>query len=566
MKRPFCLLFLIFTSIFIGQVATCALPSLSDSPVQLGAQSFEDQGKTYLAITFENQKGWHTYWKNPGDAGSPIKIEFEANGKKVDLPALEWPVPQQFPSEGGLVGLGYQGQYALFYEIPASLLPQWQGKPFIIKARWLACLNICIPGQGALEAQWQDHLLILGRSDLKLDENDLKKSLHELPVAISYPPSLTIDWWSPTPNKFQLLANFKGEVKGINERLGLLTPFPHPWIKIYHENLRQDAQSNLYSEAQADWVGLYQEPEVLLKNDGTFPQGFNLSFLYNDPTTGKISIIEKSFPQFFFSPDDPWASLRPNLKDYSPFAKELPLNPSIERSLFLYLLLAFIGGLILNVMPCVLPVISLKMFALLRSRDHSHQHILLRHLFYSLGILLSFLCLAIIIILSKSAGQHLGWGFQLQSPHFIAVMMIALYLFALNLFGLFEFPVPGGRFLGAIPVGQGYTGELISGVIATILATPCTAPFLGTALTFAFSTSVSMATTLLIFSFIALGLSSPFLIIGLFPNLITFLPKPGKWMLHLKKILAVALLLTVLWAFSLWHQIHNPYLGEWPTI
>lgn len=156
------------------------------------------------------------------------------------------------------------------------------------------------------------------------------------------------------------------------------------------------------------------------------------------------------------------------------------------NSLIYYLALAFVGGLILNIMPCVLPVISIKLFGLVKYKNESHSMVLKHNVFYTLGILFTFLVLATIVLSLKSIGSQVGWGFQLQSPNFVAVMIIGLFVFSLNLFGLFEFKTPGGSKLGNLTLNEGFTGDFLSGVLATVLSTPCSAPFLGTALTFCF--------------------------------------------------------------------------------
>ncbi|MDO9182256.1 MAG: thioredoxin family protein, partial [Bacteriovorax sp.] len=223
------------------------------------------------------------------------------------------------------------------------------------------------------------------------------------------------------------------------------------------------------------------------------------------------------------------------------------------NSIFYYLIVAFIGGLILNIMPCVLPVISLKLFGLVKYRNESRKRILKHNIFYTLGILSTFFIFGLIVLLFKSLGTQVGWGFQLQSPNFIAIMTIALFIFSLNLFGFFEFSTPGGKNLGNIQTQEGFAGDFLGGVLATILSTPCSAPFLGTALTFAFTSSSS--SIFLIFMTIGLGLAFPFILTGFFPNLVSFLPKPGNWMNIVKKFLGLTLILTMVWLLDVYNAL-----------
>ena len=196
-------------------------------------------------------------------------------------------------------------------------------------------------------------------------------------------------------------------------------------------------------------------------------------------------------------------------------------------------------------MPCVLPVISLKLFALFNVRHRGHGAIAKHNLVYTLGVLTTFTILGVSVAALKYSGENVGWGFHLQSPHFIICMMIILLILSLNLFGLFEFKTPGGTILGDFRPRRGLSGDFLSGVLATLLSTPCTAPFLGTALTFAFLSST--ATLFLVFIFIGLGLSFPFILTIFFPHLVHLLPRPGNWMEHFKKFLGLTLILSIVW-------------------
>ena len=225
-----------------------------------------------------------------------------------------------------------------------------------------------------------------------------------------------------------------------------------------------------------------------------------------------------------------------------------------DTALWWILCLAFLGGLILNLMPCVLPVISFKLFGLIKMAHLSRREIMGRNLIYAAGVLTSFMVLAAAVLALKALGHQIGWGFQLQSPYFVAAMVVVLCLISWNLFGLFEVAAFGAttlnRSLDAARLSP-HVESFFTGFLATVLATPCSAPFLGTALAFAFSASWPIV--LLVFATIALGLSAPFLAIGFFPSAIRFLPKPGNWMNHLRLVLGLLTLLTALWM----HHVFN---------
>lgn len=225
---------------------------------------------------------------------------------------------------------------------------------------------------------------------------------------------------------------------------------------------------------------------------------------------------------------------------------------SRAAALFLAILSAFAGGLILNLMPCVLPVLSLKLHSLIVQSGSPRKDSIRNGLAYAFGVLVSFWILAGTLIAIKAGGSAAGWGFQFQSPQFVAIMALFFTAFALNMLGVFEIGTGTSRFTSglaskSIPK-EGFSRAFFSGLLATAAATPCTAPFMGAAVGYALSASPLAA--FLIFGSLALGLSSPILVLSAFPSLASRLPKPGRWMETLKNALGFFLLATVLWLFS----------------
>ncbi|MCL2474165.1 MAG: thioredoxin family protein, partial [Alphaproteobacteria bacterium] len=220
---------------------------------------------------------------------------------------------------------------------------------------------------------------------------------------------------------------------------------------------------------------------------------------------------------------------------------------SPNRNLWLIILFAFIGGFILNLMPCVLPVLAIKLMSVINHAGAEKSRIRIGFMFNVLGIIFSFLVLAGLVIFLKHIKYAVGWGIHFQQPAFLVFLILVLVIFALNLFGVFEFSLP--KFItNKVTVykrGSPVSGEFFAGVLATLLATPCSAPFLGTAV--AFSLAAGGLEVLVIFLFIGIGMSVPYLMIALFPHLVAFLPKSGKWMLSLKRILGLLLILTAVW-------------------
>lgn len=210
-----------------------------------------------------------------------------------------------------------------------------------------------------------------------------------------------------------------------------------------------------------------------------------------------------------------------------------------------YLFMAFIGGIILNIMPCVLPVLSIKALSIVSQSNEEHSAILKNSLAYTAGIFTSFIILSAAVIIIKISGEMVGWGFQFQNPTYVLILVTIIYVFALSLFDVFLFQAPGMQLAAQASSKHGLSGSFFSGVFAVLLATPCTAPFLGTALGFAFSQTPTFI--FMIFMAIALGLSLPFLLLGFFPKVIKAFPKPGAWMNTFKEIMGFILMATAVW-------------------
>jgi thiol:disulfide interchange protein DsbD len=235
----------------------------------------------------------------------------------------------------------------------------------------------------------------------------------------------------------------------------------------------------------------------------------------------------------------------------------LEMEFSTERAgadtpLALYLLFALIGGMLLNIMPCVLPVIALKVFGIVKMAGDEPRRVKRLGWMFSLGILASFLVLALLVIILQLAGQQVGWGFQFQEPLFVIAMSAVVFAFGLSLFGVFEIQLPGFAVAGVGSMiarkegaGKGYAASFGEGVFATILATPCTAPFLGSALGFAFAQPPGVI--LLIFATVALGMALPYLLLTMQPRWLKFVPKPGEWMVTVKQFMGFLMMATLLW-------------------
>ena len=533
--------------------------SLPSKPVKFGIQSFKAGSDEYLALNFENFPKWHTYWKNPGDAGLAIKNVFTVDSKEIKLDEIQWPAPRRFIEPGDLWAYGYEGSYSLFYKLNKADFNKYNGKTIELKSTWLVCKHICVPGQVIAQFKLSPGQITTTTPDLLplVDTTVLNERLNAIPKSMPIPAYLDIKLSKgKTPDT--LVLNYKvsntTELSSFKDH-NLLYAFPQIPFDVKHEALVA-TNGQLEATTEIIWDGQYQSPPQELPKNGKFKKPYTLKFLFNDPIEKKTIVIEKKFAGFELEeaalPVVPSAATPENSANL-PATTQTIVAATSANSIMYYLALAFIGGLILNVMPCVLPVISIKLFGLVKYKNESHKTIIRHNFFYTLGILFTFLVLATIVLSLKSIGSQVGWGFQLQSPNFVAVMITGLFIFALNMFGLFEFKTPGGSKLGNVSTSESFGGDFLSGVLATVLSTPCSAPFLGTALTFAFTSSTMEI--YLIFTMIGLGLAFPFILTAIYPKLVAFLPRPGNWMNTLKKFLGLTLILTMIWLFDVYNAL-----------
>ena len=236
-----------------------------------------------------------------------------------------------------------------------------------------------------------------------------------------------------------------------------------------------------------------------------------------------------------------------------PEEEEISLSVNVVESssskkssgLLKYLLLALLGGLILNITPCVLPVLSIKAISLVNQSQHDKKKILAGSYAYTAGVLVSFIILAIVIVIIKASGELVGWGFQFQNPGFVLVLLSIIFVFSLSLFGVFTIRVPGMQIASKASGKGGHTGSFLTGIFAVVLATPCSAPLLGSAIGFAFTQTAPII--ILLFLFVGIGLALPFMLIGFCPKLIQKIPKPGTWMNIFEQIMGFLLLAAVIW-------------------
>jgi thiol:disulfide interchange protein DsbD len=452
--------------------------------------------------------GWHTYWKYPGDAGLPTEIKWKLPTDWKAGP-IQWPTPLRLAEPGDIEIYGYHDEVLLVQEItPAASITAASVK-LTAEATWLVCEKICIPGAATLELE-----LPVGGTGNATHADLFAQAERTLPQ--SWPASgVAAPSWSR-----------EGSALVLKVRSGVLANQPsvefHP----------------LPSEAVV--IG---HPATQRDSDGVT---FRIPF---ETTDEKITSIP-GVVVFGAASDAPernaWTLTSEPL---APMAAAV--QPVIDaRTVSKFLLFGFIGGFILNLMPCVLPVISLKIFGFIQHAGQSRRRILRSGLSFVAGIFGWFIGLALLLIALKSAGHAITWAFQFTNAYFVLAMSVVVLVFALNLFGVFELSLPQStnRGLLAWSSREGDAGSFFQGVFATVLATPCTAPFLGTALGFAFTQSGWII--LLMFLAIAAGMSAPYLLLAVQPAWLKFLPKPGAWMERVKQLMGFLLLATLLFLLS----------------
>lgn len=484
--------------IFAIQPLSYADDNKSFEPVQavLVAENdtIEAGNPFWVGVKLKMEDGWDTYWQNPGDAGLATQINWQLP-EGFQAGPIQWPYPEKFTA-GGMVGFGYTDSVLLLTKItPPAQLP---AEPVELKAevKWLACKDSCLPGNANLDLT--------------------------LPVADG----------APTRNA-TLAAEFenakaalpKGVVAQVKAKSGKITLSLSPDSKEF--------ESVMFIPEQGEVIDYLAPQEVTMSKGGieVSMQQLSGSDMLPSELKGVLLFSDKGS----------------NVIEALQIDSLLGAQSGELSGFWVALALAFLGGIILNVMPCVMPVIALKIFSFVKMAGEKRSATLKHGGVFALGVLVSFWILSGILLVLRAYGQSLGWGFQLQEPVFVVILAGILFLLGLSLFGVFELGTSlislGSK--GGSSSKSPMMGSFMSGILATLVATPCTGPLLGPALGFALSLPPIKA--LLIFTGMGLGMSFPYLIFSAFPKLVRFLPKPGNWMITFKHIMGFLMMATVIW-------------------
>ncbi|MBT6093481.1 MAG: hypothetical protein HOH04_01275 [Rhodospirillaceae bacterium] len=484
----------------------------------LAAQPALGTGDVQLGLQFELQPGWKIYWRSPGDAGFPPRLDWKGS-TNLATATVHWPTPTRF-SVLGLETLGYKKHVVL----PITAKPANAGDELDLKAqlRYLVCDEICIPY-----------------------ETNLSLALPSGPA-------------TPGPHA-HTINRYAASVPGDGRTHGLEITKLDTW------NIGKSAMLRISARATAAFTA----PDVFMEGPPGLAYAKPLVRLSDD---GKEAVLDVRVDGVDFLEDAVGKTLA--ARDFTatlvdggraaeavltatetapaqtlgqPLASSIPVSEAAMPSLALMLVFAIIGGLILNLMPCVLPVLSLKMLSLVKHGGGNPRDVRMGFLASAAGIVSTFLVLAVSLAALRSGGAAIGWGIQFQQPWFLTLLVLLVTIFACNLWGFFEVRLPGiisdmGEHTAHV---HGLGGHFLQGAFATLLATPCTAPFLGTAVGFALAGSV--VDIVAVFAALGVGLSLPYLAVAAMPGLATWLPRPGSWMVKLKAVLGLLLAGTGVW-------------------
>jgi len=480
---------------------------------------------------------WHIYWENPGDSGLPVTIKWDAP-EGFEISDIDWPTPDKISYEI-LVNYGYYNQAILLQSIKLpETLPE--GKiALTAEIDMLVCKEICIPESETVSINLNDPDNL---NEQNPDYIQAAKTKNPPPIKgqFDYHEEEGALHLSLSPEDHTILNNATANN---------LEFFPLDWGIINHiavPNVTiESGQVTIAHERGSQSLAEIKELKGLLviKGDIGENKGFQITAQPKDKAQSPaVNINQGNVTET--APEDT-KSVQPENKE----TKKITWFSAIYLALF--------GGIILNLMPCVFPVLSMKALSLAKMGDKEQSTARMHGIAYTLGIIISFLIIGGILIILKEAGAAIGWGFQLQSPIVIALLAYLLFAISLNLIGFFEFNFGLGNTGQKLTQGSSLSSSFFTGTLATIVATPCTAPFMGAAMGYAITQPPIVSLT--VFAAIGLGLALPYLLLSFIPQTRTLLPKPGAWMNTFKQFLAFPMLASTIWLIWVLNQQSGSY-------
>jgi suppressor for copper-sensitivity B len=462
-----------------------------------------------IGLEYQMESGWKTYWKSPGYGGFAQTISWD-NSSNVKNVNILWPTPVEFEILG-LTSLGYQNN--IIFPLEIELEDEFQSTFLDLHVNFLICKDICIPGDARI-------FLEIPSGEKKLTDNyfDLERALSFLPEKnfnSSYIKKINGNiFYNKEFSTIQL--KFESDKSFYNPKIFLHTPFGLPVVK---NSITYSNDNKLITT------------EFNFNNNLISKESFPLEIIIKDKNHNFKKVL--------------------NVK-----TGKNPLNSKINRTYIYYIIISLLAGLILNVMPCVFPILSIKLMSVFSKNQYNPRVSFLTTAF---GIISSFVLLGLFFILLQYFKVSISWGMQFQQPYFLVFITLIIFLFMMNMFGQFEITLTNklGQLSFFGTSNNQYSKDFFNGFFATLMATPCSAPFVGTAITAAFTQTYIISIS--IFFFMGIGMSLPYLLFASFPKLINFIPKPGKWMIYIKYFLGLLLLATVIWLSNILLNFFNYY-------
>ncbi|MEP3889039.1 MAG: thioredoxin family protein [Hellea sp.] len=449
----------------------------------------------YIALRTELDDHWHTYWRNPGDSGEPVQIDWTLP-EGVTAGAIHWPLPRPIPT-GPIVNYGFEGTplFPVKFTVSKDVEP---GSVITVISDfyYLVCKDVCIPEQGKVS----------------------------LPIAVG--ESIEDIGWRTEIDAALAASPKRGSVQGAITKTGAR-------LDMSFTNLPEGNFSKAYFFPYEQGILGHSDPQIVTRGSDGLRLTTSPDYIWDDPTPKTFDGVLTYEEGGALKGVEVALAVGPAL-DIGAVAAPKAVIGGV--TLWTAIFGAFIGGLILNLMPCVFPVISIKALSIAKSAHGERAKVKREAWLYTAGVVATFMLLALIIIALKAGGSEIGWGFQLQSPKIVAALSVLLFVVGLNLLGVFEFGSSLQNTGSDLTQKSGAAGSFFTGALAVIVATPCTAPLMGPAVGYAFTAPVIL--TLLVFLALAIGFALPFLLIAYVPKLLSRLPKPGPWMVRFKEILA----------------------------
>ena len=539
---PFALRCLLSFCLLCLTLAASAQTTLRNEQVQAELLAHAPQGVQagqtfWLGLKLTHAPHWHSYWQNPGDSGLPTQLQFQLPAG-LQAGEIAWPLPKKIPI-GTLANYGYEDTVLL--AVPVTVTPQFQMPVtgqlrIVLHAEWLVCRQECIPQEGrlALDLSTRSATALHGAL-FEAAQASIPKVLRQQQQAGTWitggQTAVSDDGQTLTLRVHGLPLDWRGQ------NLSLL-PITANVVHNAAEQGQGWTQAWQGAVWQAQWPVSAERSEaptqmrwVIATGPESHPRA---------PAFELATPVQGRWPPQASAP----AGVSPELARALEANAQKPAASPPELGLGLALLGAFVGGLILNLMPCVFPVLAIKLLALVRPGTTPAQH-RAAGLAYTLGVVLSFVLLGALMLALRAAGEQLGWGFQLQSPGVVIALALLFSVMGLNLAGLFEFGQMLPSSLAALQSRHPVVDAALSGVLAVAVASPCTAPFMGASLGLAVGLPAAQA--LAVFASIGLGMALPYLLVSGWPALAHRLPRPGAWMQTFKQAMAFPMLATVVW-------------------